>query len=163
MTSSIGLPTTFPPVSGLGWKTMFPLCDSFTYIHIINSNSLPDKNVSDEYAQTHISQKSHTFNSFLFILFNSAAFGSMAILKPLVQNDIFGKMNFGNIHGILAICFMLGSIAGPWIGSLIWSVGGYNLLIMLFFILAPTEGNLPQPYSLLLTIILNYTSFLSNS
>ena len=60
----------------------------------------------------------------------------MAILKPLVQNDIFGKMNFGNIHGILAICFMFGGIAGPWIGSLIWSVGGYNLLIMLFFILA---------------------------
>ncbi len=74
--------------------------------------------------------------AFLFILFNSAAFGSMAILKPLVQNDIFGKMNFGNIHGILAICFMSGSIAGPWIGSLIWSVGGYNLLIILFFILA---------------------------
>ena len=74
--------------------------------------------------------------AFLFILFNSAAFGSMAILKPLVQNDIFGKMNFGKIHGILAICFMSGSIAGPWIGSLIWSVGGYNLLIILFFILA---------------------------
>ena len=74
--------------------------------------------------------------AFLFILFNSAAFGSMAILKPLVQNDIFGKMNFGNIHGILAICFMSGSIAGPWIGSLIWSFGGYNLLIILFFILA---------------------------
>ena len=74
--------------------------------------------------------------AFFFILFNSAAFGSMAILKPLVQNDIFGKMNFGNIHGILAICFMSGSIAGPWIGSLIWSFGGYNLLIILFFILA---------------------------
>ena len=74
--------------------------------------------------------------AFLFILFNSAAFGSMAILKPLVQNDIFGKMNFGKIHGILAICFMSGSIAGPWIGSLIWSVGGYNLLIIFFFILA---------------------------
>ena len=74
--------------------------------------------------------------AFLFILFNSAAFGSMAILKPLVQNDIFGKMNFGNIHGILAICFTSGSIAGPWIGSLIWSFGGYNLLIILFFILA---------------------------
>ena len=74
--------------------------------------------------------------AFFFILFNSAAFGSMAILKPLVQNDIFGKMNFGNIHGILAICFMSGSIAGPWIGSLIWNVGGYNLLIILFFILA---------------------------
>ena len=74
--------------------------------------------------------------AFLFILFNSAAFGSMAILKPLVQNDIFGKMNFGKIHGILAICFMSGSIAGPWIGSLIWSVGGYNLHIIFFFILA---------------------------
>ena len=74
--------------------------------------------------------------AFLFILFNSAAFGSMAILKPLVQNDIFGKMNFGKIHGILAICFMSGSIAGPWIGSLIWSFGGYNFLIILFFILA---------------------------
>ena len=74
--------------------------------------------------------------AFFFILFNSAAFGSMAILKPLVQNDIFGKMNFGKIHGILAICFMSGSIAGPWIGSLIWSVGGYNLLIIFFFILA---------------------------
>ena len=74
--------------------------------------------------------------AFLFILFNSAAFGSMAILKPLVQNDIFGKMNFGKIHGILAICFMSGSIAGPWIGSLIWSFAGYNLLIIFFFILA---------------------------
>ena len=74
--------------------------------------------------------------AFLFILFNSAAFGSMAILKPLVQNDIFGKMNFGKIHGILAICFTSGSITGPWIGSLIWSFGGYNLLIILFFILA---------------------------
>ena len=53
--------------------------------------------------------------AFLFILFNSGAIGSMAILKPLVQNDIFGKVNFGNIHGVLAICFMSGSIAGPWI------------------------------------------------
>ena len=74
--------------------------------------------------------------AFLFILFNSGAIGSMAILKPLVQNDIFGKVNFGNIHGVLAICFMSGSIAGPWIGSLVWNIGGYNLLIILFFILA---------------------------
>ncbi len=79
--------------------------------------------------------------AFLFILFNSGAIGSMAILKPLVQNDIFGKVNFGNIHGVLAICFMSGSIAGPWIGSLVWNIGGYNLLIILFFILA-ILGNL---------------------
>jgi uncharacterized membrane protein len=31
---------------------------------------------------------------------------------------------------------MIGSIAGPWIGSLIWNVGGYDLLIFIFFILA---------------------------
>ena len=74
--------------------------------------------------------------AFLFVLFNSSAYGSMAILKPLVQNDTFGRKNFGNIHGILALQYMIGSIAGPWIGSLVWTVGGYNLLIFVFFILA---------------------------
>ena len=74
--------------------------------------------------------------AFLFVLFNSAAYGSMAILKPLVQNDAFGQKNFGNVHGILALLYMIGSILGPWIGSLIWNVGGYDLLIFIFFILA---------------------------
>ena len=74
--------------------------------------------------------------AFLFVLFNSSAYGSMAILKPLVQNDTFGQKNFGNIHGILALQYMIGSIAGPWIGSLIWNVGGYDLLILVFFVLA---------------------------
>ena len=74
--------------------------------------------------------------AFLFVLFNSSAYGSMAILKPLVQNDTFGQKNFGNVHGILALQYMIGSILGPWIGSLIWIIGGYDLLILLFFILA---------------------------
>ena len=74
--------------------------------------------------------------AFLFVLFNGSAYGSMAILKPLVQNDTFGQKNFGNVHGILALLYMIGSISGPWIGSLIWNVGGYDLLIFIFFILA---------------------------
>lgn len=74
--------------------------------------------------------------AFLFVLFNSSAYGSMAILKPLVQNNTFGQKNFGNIHGILALQYMIGSILGPWIGSLVWNIGGYDLLILVFLILA---------------------------
>ena len=74
--------------------------------------------------------------AFLFVLFNSSAYGSMAILKPLVQNDAFGQKNFGNLHGILALQYMIGSILGPWIGSLVWNIGGYDLLILVFLILA---------------------------
>ena len=65
-----------------------------------------------------------------------ALLSNTAILKPLVQNDTFGQKNFGNIHGILALQYMIGSIAGPWIGSLVWNVGGYDLLIFVFFVLA---------------------------
>ena len=78
---------------------------------------------------------------FGFIFFQGAAAGITSIMKPAVTAAFLGKEGFGQVSGVLALFFMFGSAAAPTLASLIWGVGGYDL-VLLMTLSAATIGTL---------------------
>jgi hypothetical protein len=76
-----------------------------------------------------VSDASPVFLSGFVILFG-AAYGTVSILRPLVAREILGGANFGAKSGALALPYLAGSASAPYLGSLIWNLGGYDLLLM---------------------------------
>ena len=77
---------------------------------------------------------SPAFLSGFVILFGGAA-GTISILRPLRAREVLGEQNFGTKSGALALPFLLGSAAAPYLGSVIWAIGGYDLMLMLLAVL----------------------------
>ncbi|MEM6988431.1 MAG: hypothetical protein AAF499_18095, partial [Pseudomonadota bacterium] len=72
----------------------------------------------------------------LAILCFGGAYGTISILRPLVAREILGGLRFGAKSGALALPYLVGSASAPFVGSLVWLVGGYDLLLTLLAILA---------------------------
>jgi predicted MFS family arabinose efflux permease len=66
----------------------------------------------------------------IFVLFYGSAYGVTSIVRPVITADVFGRQNFGVISGMLALPFMFGAAISPTISALIWSIGGYDLVII---------------------------------
>lgn len=64
-----------------------------------------------------------------FVILFGSAYGTISILRPLVARDILGPGSFGAKSGALALPYLAGSATAPFLGSLIWSVGGYELVL----------------------------------
>ena len=64
------------------------------------------------------------------VLFGSA-YGTVSILRPLLVREILGEADFGVKSGALALPYLAGTALAPFVGSLIWSLGGYELLLVL--------------------------------
>jgi MFS family permease len=73
---------------------------------------------------------SPVFLSAFVIIFGGAA-GTVSILRPLLTRDILGENNFGAKSGALALPYLVGSALAPFLGSVIWSIGGYDMLLPL--------------------------------
>ncbi len=58
-----------------------------------------------------------------------AGFGVASIVRPIFIAEQFGRENFGTVAGLLAIAFTGGTAASPTIAALIWTMGGYTLVI----------------------------------
>ena len=43
--------------------------------------------------------------------------------------EVLGGRNFGAKSGSLALFYLAGSATAPWLGSIIWGVGGYDLML----------------------------------
>ncbi|MDH3742508.1 MAG: MFS transporter [Hyphomicrobiales bacterium] len=71
-----------------------------------------------------------------FVVFYGAAYGTVSILRPLIARDILGGANFGAKTGALALIYLVGSASAPYLGSLVWSVGGYDLVLPCLIVLA---------------------------
>lgn len=65
----------------------------------------------------------------LFVLLQGAGNGVVSIVRPVLVATLLSRRNFGVVSGLTAVAFMAGSALGPTIGSLIWEVGGYDLVI----------------------------------
>lgn len=74
------------------------------------------------------SATSPAFISGFVILFGSA-YGTVSILRPLLAREILGERNFGAKSGALALPFLAGAALAPYLGSLIWALGGYDLML----------------------------------
>ncbi|MEM8777136.1 MAG: MFS transporter [Pseudomonadota bacterium] len=64
-----------------------------------------------------------------FVVLFGSAWGTVNILRPLLAREILGEQNFGAKSGALAVPYLVGSASAPYFGALIWSVGGYDLMI----------------------------------
>lgn len=66
---------------------------------------------------------------FAFVFLQGSGVGISSIMRPVVVRDLLGQANFGAISGALALPTMLGFAFSPFIGSLLWELGGYDLAI----------------------------------
>ena len=103
-------------------------------------------------AERHVSMKGITTSCFvlvavaIFLLFNTlqtptllvgfiilfgAAHGVVSIVRPVIAREILGGNNFGAKFGAMALLYLVGSASAPFIGSLIWGIGGYELVLPL--------------------------------
>ncbi len=66
---------------------------------------------------------------FLFVMMFGGGYGLVSIIRPVIGRDILGETNFGVNYGVIAMIYMMGSAISPFLGSLIWEFGGYDLLL----------------------------------
>ena len=71
-----------------------------------------------------------------FVIFYGGAYGTLSIVRPVIARDILGGANFGAKSGALAMLYLIGSASAPYLGSLVWSVGGYDLVLPCLIVLA---------------------------
>ncbi|MCG8492258.1 MAG: MFS transporter [Sneathiellales bacterium] len=71
----------------------------------------------------------------LFIILQGSGIGVLSIMKPMVTRDILGGENFGLKNGAFSVPYQVGSAFSGLIGSLIWAMGDYNLMlkVMIFW------------------------------
>lgn len=66
---------------------------------------------------------------FLFVMLFGGGYGLVSIIRPVIARDILGEADFGVNYGMITLLYMLGSAISPFLGSLIWDTGGYDLLL----------------------------------
>lgn len=67
--------------------------------------------------------------AFAFAATQGAAYGIISILKPVVTADFLGRAAFGSIAGWLALPYLACYAVAPFVGALLWEIGGYDLVI----------------------------------
>ncbi|MCQ0987359.1 MFS transporter [Jiella marina] len=72
----------------------------------------------------------------LFVLLEGSGYGTISIMRPVMLRESLGDANFGAISGRMARVYTLGVALAPFLGSLIWTVGGYDLVLILMTALA---------------------------
>ena len=72
----------------------------------------------------------------VFVVLQGAGHGLVSIIRPVVTVRLLGQANFGVVSGMIALPYMLGFATGPTLAALIWSAGGYYLVLQFAFALA---------------------------
>ena len=65
-----------------------------------------------------------------FACLQGAAYGVTSILKPLVVSQTMGMHGFASVSGMLALPYLACFALAPYLGSLLWERGGYDLALM---------------------------------
>jgi len=71
-----------------------------------------------------------------FVILFGSAHGVVSIVRPVIAREILGGNNFGAKFGAMALFYLVGSASAPYLGSLIWGIGGYDLVLFLLIALA---------------------------
>ena len=64
-----------------------------------------------------------------FVIFFGGAYGMVSIVRPVIARELLGERQFGAKSGALAVFYLIGSASAPFLGALIWSWGGYDLVL----------------------------------
>jgi len=65
-----------------------------------------------------------------FVLLQGSGFGVISIMKPVIIRELLGEKNFGAINGAMASPYLIAVAVSPFLGSLLWEIGGYNLALI---------------------------------
>ncbi len=68
-----------------------------------------------------------------FVILQGGGYGVTSIMRPVVTRDIMGEANFGAIAGIMAVPYLACVAVAPFLGALLWQLGGYDLSIAAAF------------------------------
>ncbi len=71
-----------------------------------------------------------------FVILFGGGHGMVSIIRPVITRDILGENNFGAKSGALALLYLAGSASAPYLGSIVWGIGGYSLVIPCLIVLA---------------------------
>ena len=71
-----------------------------------------------------------------FVILFGGGYGIVSIIRPVIARDILGQENFGAKSGALALLYLTGTASAPYLGSLVWNLGGYELVLPGLIILA---------------------------
>ena len=64
-----------------------------------------------------------------FIVLLGSAVGTVSILRPVLAREVLGDADFGTKSSALALPFLVGVAISPFLGSLLWGLGGYDLML----------------------------------
>ena len=71
-----------------------------------------------------------------FVILFGGAYGVVSIIRPVIARDLLGERQFGAKSGALAMLYLAGSASAPFLGSLVWDRGGYELVLPGLVVLA---------------------------
>jgi len=78
----------------------------------------------------------HPLLLIFFVFFFGSGYGVVSIVRPVIARDLLGQHNFGAKSGTLALFFLAGVAVAPWVGSIIWRFGGYELVLLVLLLIA---------------------------
>ena len=70
-----------------------------------------------------------------FVVLQGSGYGVSSIMRPVVLREFMGEQDFGTISGALAVPYLMAVALSPFIGSLLWALGGYNLALTVVTVL----------------------------
>ncbi|WP_425403789.1 MFS transporter [Hwanghaeella sp.] len=85
-----------------------------------------------------------------FVILHGSCYGIMSIMRPVSTREILGSRNFGAISGALALPVQITAALAPFLGSLLWQIGGYDLAL-----LAVVIAGVAAPLSFRLSVALS--------
>ncbi|MEM9764005.1 MAG: MFS transporter [Pseudomonadota bacterium] len=65
----------------------------------------------------------------VFVFLQGSGYGVMSVMRPVRTRELLGERDFGAISGSLALPYLLAAAAAPFAGALLWSIGGYDLML----------------------------------
>ncbi len=64
-----------------------------------------------------------------FVVLFGGAYGTISILRPVIAREVLGGEAFGAKSGALALVYLFCAASAPWLASLVWTLGGYGLVL----------------------------------
>ncbi len=75
-----------------------------------------------------------------FVILYGGGYGMVSIIRPVITRDILGELNFGTKYGVLAMFYLAGFASAPFLGALVWGIGGYDLVLPCLVVVAVAGG-----------------------
>ncbi len=72
----------------------------------------------------------------MFVVLFGGGYGMVSIIRPVVARDILGESSFGAKFGALSMFYLIGGASAPFLGSLVWKIGGYQTVLPCLVVLS---------------------------